>query len=107
MGKPFCAHQHRHQKRGERGRWLDLIRRSPADRHTLPKLLHEINLAQVSDKNRHASNGVTARPVSRRISRSSDKRASASGGTQSSPVSSSILHCCQRFAPSHPPELRI
>jgi hypothetical protein len=46
------SHQNRYQKCREGGRWIDVIRRSQADRHVLPNRVGETDLAQKRNENR-------------------------------------------------------
>jgi hypothetical protein len=68
-----------------------------------PNRLHEANRAEKRNENRDPPNGVTARYVSRRISRSSDKRAMISRGTGLSVAFDSISLLSQILGPNLPP----
>jgi hypothetical protein len=58
------SHQHRDQKRCERTGWINVIRRSPSDRHVLPNRFHKADFVQEGNENRDPSEGVTASCVS-------------------------------------------
>src|SRR3954453_9150588 len=47
------AHQNRYQEGREGGSWIDVIRRSPMDRHMLPNRFHEADFVQEGKENRH------------------------------------------------------
>ena len=55
VSETFGAEQYRDQKRSKRDRGVDLIRRSPANRHALPNFLYKSNLAEVGDEDRYAA----------------------------------------------------